>query len=65
MTKLWNNMKKVRRTVKSADHVRGSGGEYWELWFKECDHIGYSGGYTKCPKTSICEKCTRELPENM
>lgn len=52
-------MKKIRRKVVSADHCRGGGGAYWEL-FLECGHVGGSGGYTECPKTSICYECTKE-----
>ncbi len=49
--------KKIRRKVIDADSVEGSGGRFWEL-FLECGHIGHSGGYTKCPKTSFCDECT-------
>lgn len=52
-------MKSVRKKVIDADHVWGSGGQYWDL-FLECGHTGYSGGYTKCPKTSICDECTKK-----
>jgi len=50
------SMKKIRKKVISADHCRGGGGAYWDL-FLECEHVGSSGGYSKCPKTSICHEC--------
>lgn len=55
----WRKMKKIRRKVISADYVRGSTSNFWELYF-DCGHEGYSGGFTKCPKTSICEECTEK-----
>ncbi len=57
------SQKKVRRKVVDADHIWGSCGQYWEL-FLECGHTGWSGGYTKCPKTSICDECTKGIAKS-
>ncbi len=49
-------MKNIRRKVVSADRCEGSGGAFWEL-FLECGHVKTRGGYSRCPKTTVCSEC--------